>query len=91
MTPEGKVKRDVKEYLKTLDKCWYFMPVPFGYGIRGVPDFVVCHKGRFVGIETKSSKGPRKAWQEAVGALIVQAGGAYFVIRSLEELKKCLP
>ena len=47
-TPEGTVKYKIKEYLKSLAPAlWYFMPVPTGYGVRGIPDFVGCYKGRF--------------------------------------------
>lgn len=90
MTPEAKVKQEIKAYLKTVEWCWYFMPVPMGYGIRGLPDFIICHKGRFIGIETKSSTGPRKAWQDGVGQLIRAAGGLYFVARSLAIVKETI-
>lgn len=52
-TPEGKVKAQVKEVLNVLG-CYWFMPVTGGYSCSGVPDFVACVGGRFVGIETKS-------------------------------------
>lgn len=52
-TPEGRVKQRIKEILDGLD-CYYFMPVTTGYSRSGVPDFVACVKGVFVGIEAKS-------------------------------------
>ena len=52
-THEGKVKQRVKEILDGLN-CYYFMPVTNGYSRSGVPDFVACVNGVFVGIETKS-------------------------------------
>ena len=53
MTPEGKVKADIKKYLAEVG-AWYCMPATGGYGKSGVPDFLVCWKGKFVGIEAKS-------------------------------------
>lgn len=52
-TPEGKVKERIKTILTDLG-CWWFMPVAGDYGRIGVPDFIACYKGRFVGIEAKS-------------------------------------
>lgn len=54
MTPEGKVKKVIKEYLKTLSHCWWFMPVSNGMGAMGVPDIIICYKGVFVGVECKA-------------------------------------
>lgn len=64
-TPEGGVKRRVKQWLKD-NGVWYFMPVAGPYTKHGVPDFIVCkptlitHEmvgrsvGLFYGIETKA-------------------------------------
>jgi hypothetical protein len=56
MTPEGKVKKDVR---KILDRygVYYFMPVPYGYGKAGKGDFVCCVNSKFLSIETKKDKG----------------------------------
>lgn len=88
MTPEGKVKQDVKDYLETLGKdCWYYMPVPMGYGKRGVPDFIICYKGFLLAPETKRDGGKSKPWQEREQAAIRAAGGASERVIHLEWLK----
>lgn len=81
-TPEGKVKDRVKEILDREPKCWYFMPVQNGAGQSGIPDFIVCWRGKFVGIETKSNKTSRKvtALQAKQIKLINTAGGTAVVI-----------
>ncbi len=53
MTPEAKVKKKVRLILETHG-AYYAMPVTGGYGASGVPDFLVCHHGRFIGIECKA-------------------------------------
>ena len=53
MTPEAKVKKQVKRILDIVG-CYYFFPQTGGYGSSGVPDIVVCHKGKFIGIECKA-------------------------------------
>ncbi len=76
MTPEAKVKQDVKEYLKALGPdCWHFMPVPMGYGKRGVPDFIICYKGHFLAPETKRAGGKSEPWQNTQQEEIRAAGG----------------
>jgi len=53
MTPEGKVKKKVKEYLQSIG-AWYYMPVSNGMGRVGCPDILVCYKGLFLAFETKA-------------------------------------
>lgn len=52
MTEEGKVKAAVKKLMKKLD-CWYYMPVPGGYGEPSL-DFLCAKDGRMFAIETKA-------------------------------------
>lgn len=61
-TPEGKVKKQVKEVLKSLG-AYYVMPVTGGYGNSGAPDFLVCYKGRFIGLECKAGRNTVTALQ----------------------------
>ena len=87
MTPEGVVKRDIKAYLKTIDRLWFFMPVPTGYGVRGLPDFVGCYRGRFFAIEAKSGTGTVSPWQHKMAENITMAGGVWLLVRDVEQIK----
>jgi Holliday junction resolvase len=78
-TPESKVKKQVKEILKNLG-AYYVMPVTSGYGNSGAPDFLVCIRGKFIGIECKSGKKKPTALQLKNLDLIDKAGGWTFVI-----------
>lgn len=87
-TPEGKVKAAVKAYLKTLSDCWWFMPVQNGMGMMGIPDFIVCIRGKFLAIETKA---PGRAssttpLQERNIAGINGAGGLAIVATSVDDV-----
>lgn len=53
-TPEGRVKAKIKAYLKTLDNCWQFSPAANGMGVSGIPDIIICYKGKFVAFEVKA-------------------------------------
>jgi Holliday junction resolvase len=79
-TPEGKVKDACVNLLKE-HKAYYFFPVMGGYGRSGIPDIIVCHKGKFLGIECKAGYNKPTLLQEREIAEIHKAGGAAMVIR----------
>ena len=79
MTPEGKVKEVVKKFLKEKG-IYYIMPATGGYGSSGAPDIVVCHKGKFYGLEVKSGANKPTALQMDNLDRIEKNGGYAFVI-----------
>jgi hypothetical protein len=79
MTPEGKVKEVVKKFLKEKG-IYYIMPATGGYGSSGAPDIVVCHKGKFYGLEVKSGVNKPTALQMDNLNRIEKNGGYAFVI-----------
>ena len=89
MTPEAKVKAKVKRILAELG-AYYAMPVTGGYGNSGVPDFLVCLRGRFYAIECKANGGKTTALQEKHLADIRDAGGVSLVVHeaNVENLRK---
>lgn len=88
-TPEGKVKKEIKEWLDGMGAYW-FMPVQSGYGINGTPDLICCLHGRFLGIETKAPGKKPNPWQEREIARIRKAGGVAFWCASLQEAKEAM-
>lgn len=85
-TLEGKVKEDVKKYLTAIG-AYYFMPVQMGYG-QSTLDFLVCWKGRFIGIECKRpGLMEPTARQSLIMAQITRADGHAFVVDSVEMLR----
>lgn len=88
MTPEGKVKKAIKEYLKSIG-AWYYMPVSNGMGRVGCPDILVCWEGRFIAIETKAP-GKRKNTtpnQDREIDAINSANGLALVVDDVEQVK----
>jgi hypothetical protein len=79
-TPEGKVKKSVRQVLDGLG-AYYVMPVTGGFGRQGAPDFLVCLEGKFFGIETKAGKGKLTALQEMNLKKIIDCGGVALVVR----------
>ncbi|EIZ87132.1 VRR-NUC domain superfamily [Methylobacterium sp. GXF4] len=79
MTPEGKVKKKVKDLFTQYPHIFYDMPVPGGYG-KSTLDFICCINGLFFAVETKApNKEPTKR-QEGLMNDILAAGGAVFVV-----------
>jgi len=78
-TPEKKVKKVCTDLL-TKHGAYYFYPVTGGYGRSGVPDIVVCHRGRFLAVECKAGNNKPTALQEAEMAKIRAAGGDALVV-----------
>lgn len=77
-TPEAKVKQKVRKLLEEFG-VYYFMPVP--YGRQGIPDFVCCCQGKFLGIETKAGKNKCTKLQELEHDKIRRAHGEVLIIR----------
>ena len=91
MTPEAKVKKQIRKILDTT-LTYYAMPIGTGYGNSGVPDFLACHEGQFIGIEAKAGKGKTTALQEDNLQRIRDSGGVSLVINetNLHELETYL-
>jgi len=88
MTPEGKVKDAVKKVLKKHG-VWYFMPMQNGFGVVGIPDFICCFHGIFLGIETKAP-GKREQTtpnQDRVLREIKEHGGYTIVVDDAKQLE----
>ena len=88
MTPEGKVKDAVKKVLKKHG-VWYFMPMQNGFGVVGIPDFICCFHGIFLGVETKAP-GKREQTtpnQDRVLREIKEHGGYTVVVDDAKQLE----
>lgn len=83
-TPEGRVKDEIKAYLKEIG-AYYFMPVQTGYGRRGV-DFFICFRGHFMAVETKAGKPVATIAQARVLQDVIIAGGTGLCVNSVEQL-----
>lgn len=92
MTPEGRVKGAVKKWLVARN-IWFYMPVQTGLGVGGIPDFVCCWKGRFLGIETKApgKRAYTSALQKRQLAAIDEAGGLTIVVDDVSQLDDLSP
>ena len=78
MTPEGKVKEQVKKLLREYG-AYYHMPVQNGMGAPTL-DFVGCYRGHYFAIEAKApGKLPTRRQYDTMSD-ITWAGGQCFVV-----------
>src|SRR5437016_850306 len=58
------------------------------YGMKGIPDIVLIHEGRFYGIEVKTPAGKLSADQAEFARKCVAAGGEYVLARSIDDVQR---
>ena len=78
----------IKRYLLTLGDAVFFWKEHGGmYGTAGIPDLIVCYKGRFIGLECKVGKNTATALQQQTIRQILKADGYAVVVKSVGEVK----
>jgi len=97
MTPEGKVKKDIKDYLKSLGpQCRFFMPQNMGMGESGVADFIGVNFGRAFALEAKRAETEgdnveyATPWQFRFLSEWRAASGLCGVVRSVSDVQTVL-
>jgi hypothetical protein len=87
--PENKLRGQVYRYLRK--EGYFYFPIVGGpRQVRGIPDIIVVIDGKFIGIELKAGKNKQSEWQVRFEEKIKKAGGYYYVIHSISELKEAL-
>lgn len=87
-TPEAALKSDkIKKYLKSVPDLFQHSVPGGAFGKSGVPDIIVCYKGRYIGIEAKTYEGRQSEIQKTRQSQIEQAGGIYILARCVEDVQ----
>lgn len=86
---ETKLQKDIQAYLASIGA--YKFKVHGEIFMRaGIPDIIVCLKGRFIGLEAKDGNNKPSELQLAHGRQIIKAGGIFGVVYSVDEVKELL-
>lgn len=80
------VKAQIKKILKQ-HSIYYFMPAAGRFGKAGVPDFICCYDGVFIGIEAKGTGGKATDIQKNQLRKIKAAKGLALIINERNYLK----
>ena len=65
----------IKKYLATLPETFAWKEHGGQYGTAGIPDIIVCHRGRFIALEAKVGKNQPTKLQAVTIEQIRKAGG----------------
>lgn len=87
---ESQLIQNIRKYLATLPECFYWKEHGGQYGTAGIPDIIVCYKGRFIALEAKVGRNQPTRLQAATIVQIRHAGGIAAVVRSVEDVKAVL-
>lgn len=87
---ESDLVHKIGQYLKSIPDLFYWKEHGGIYGTAGVPDLIVCYKGRFIAFEVKIGKNKPTALQEATIRAINKAGGYALPVWSVEEVRKVI-
>lgn len=87
---EKTITNQILKHLKSLPECYAFKEHGGLYGTSGIPDIIVCYKGKFVAFEVKTQKGKLSKLQEITIAKIQKAKGMAFKVTNLEEVEEIL-
>lgn len=85
---ESDLIRKISEYLKTVPNLYFWKEHGGMYGTAGIPDLIVCYKGRFIGLECKVGKNKPTVLQAVTIKKIINAGGYATVVRTVEEVRE---
>ena len=47
---EAALIQKIRKYLATVPECFFWKEHGGQYGTAGIPDIIVCHKGRFIAL-----------------------------------------
>lgn len=87
---ESQLVQNIRKYLSTLPKCFFWKEHGGQYGTAGIPDIIVCYKGRFIALEVKIGSNQPTRLQAATIEQIRRAGGIAVVVRSVDEVKEIM-
>jgi len=100
---ESMIQRAILDYLGLISKhepVYYFRAGSGAFqtaqgryvktGRPGVPDIICCAYGKFLGIEVKTEKGRQSQAQKQAEQDIDRAGGDYFIVRSVSDMKQII-
>ncbi len=87
---ESDLIKKISDYLKTVPNLFYWKEHGGMYGTAGIPDMIVCYRGRFIGFECKVGKNKPTVLQAVTIKQIINAGGYAMVVRSVDEVKQII-
>ena len=79
MAEEKKFELNVRRYLDSIG-AWHLKTISNGMQRAGIPDLLICYKGRFIAVELKARNGKATPLQSWTLKRIRNSGGSAFVL-----------
>ena len=87
---EKNIERAIKSYLKTVDGLFFWKEHGGMYSTVGIPDLIICYKGKFIALEVKTPIGKATVMQVVQMQKIRKAGGLSKIVRSVNDVKEII-
>ena len=87
---EKDVVDSIKEYLQTIPNIFFWKEHGGQFGTAGIPDLIVCYKGRFIAFEVKKPGGKPTLLQKLTLNKIERAKGIAKIVTSVEQVKEII-
>lgn len=92
--PETLFKEKVMRYLDSIPNVWYLKIYGNAVQSGGIPDLLVCYKGRFVALELKDPDEKNKYGETSRQRMhikrIIKCGGIGATVNSIEQIDEIL-
>lgn len=90
MQPERRLVQKIQAYLEAQGARPFKIHGDDSYQEAGIPDLLVCYRGRFIGLEVKLLGNAPSPLQEKVLREIKASGGIAAVVTSVEQVRNLL-
>lgn len=87
---ETQLVEAIKRYLKTVPELFFWKEHGGQFGTSGIPDLIICYRGRFLAFEVKTARGKPSVLQTVTIRQIMRAGGIATVVRSVGEVREII-
>jgi len=87
---EVDIVNKIKAYLQTKQGLFFWKEHGGQFGTAGIPDIIICYKGKFIGLECKLPGRKPTLLQKITLGKIEKAGGIAKVVTSVEEVKEII-
>ena len=87
---EQEIVDSIKKYLQSIPNLFYWKEHGGQFGTAGIPDIIVCYKGKFIEFECKRPGGKPTLLQTITMNKIRKAKGIAKIVTSVEQVKEVI-
>lgn len=87
---EETIVENIKKYLKSVKGLFFWKEHGGFYGTGGIPDIIVCYRGKFIAFEVKQPGKTPTILQQKTMSEINNAGGWALKVESVKEVEEVI-